>query len=86
MKVNQIKQTSNEVWQPPPPFAYKLNFDTVVFLGLEKFGIGAIIRNKKGEVMVAMFAFRLKTDNSEEDELLTAEDLWSLLWMLGLQA
>ena len=36
--------------------------------------------------MVAMSTIGLKTDNSEKDELLTAEDLWSLLWMLGLQA
>ena len=35
---------------------YKLNFDAVVFSGLERTGIGAIIRNDKGEVMAAMFA------------------------------
>ena len=47
---------------------YKLNFDDAIFSALEKSGIGAIIRNDKGEVMAGMFAIGPNT--SEEAELL----------------
>ena len=49
---------------------YKLNFDDAIFSALEKSGIGAIIRNDKGEVMAGMFAIGPKVDTSEEAELL----------------
>ena len=49
---------------------YKLNFDATIFSRLEKSGIGAIIRNDKGEVMAGMSAIRPKVDTSEEAELL----------------
>jgi len=58
------------VWQPPLPDVYKLNFDVAVFLGLERTGIGAIIRNDKGEFMATMFAIGPGAKNSEEAELL----------------
>ena len=48
---------------------YKLNFDATIFSGMEKFGIGAIIQNKKGEVMAGMSAIGPKVDTSEEAEL-----------------
>lgn len=37
---------------------------------MEKFGIGAIIRNEKGKVMVGMTAIGPKVDTSEEAKLL----------------
>ena len=49
---------------------YKLNFDAAIFSGLEKSGIGVIIKNDKGEVMVGMSAIGPKVDTSEEAELL----------------
>nr|XP_023901140.1 uncharacterized protein LOC112012993 [Quercus suber] len=49
---------------------YKLNFDVAIFFGLEKFGIGTIIRNDKGEVMVGMSTIGLIVDTSEEAKLL----------------
>ena len=70
LTVSWTEQLSFEVWQPPSPDVYKLNFDAAVFLGLERTGIGAIICNDKGEVMAAMFAIGLSAENSEEAELL----------------
>ena len=77
-----MEQPNGEVRQPPPPMEYKLNFDAVIFLGMEKFGINAIIRNEKGEVMAGMFAIGTKVDTSEEVEVLRVEDPLNLLWML----
>ena len=48
---------------------YKLNFDAAIFSGMEKSSIGAIIRNKKGEVMAGMFAIGSKVDTTKEAEL-----------------
>ena len=70
LTVSWTEQLSSEVWQPPSPDVYKLNFDAVVFSGLERTGIGAVIRNDKGEVMAAMFAIGPSAENSEEVELL----------------
>ncbi|KAL0009321.1 hypothetical protein SO802_010823 [Lithocarpus litseifolius] len=64
------EQLIGDSWQPPPAMEYKLNFDAAIFLGLEKSGIGAIIRNDKGEVMAGMSAIGPKVDTSEEAELL----------------
>ena len=64
------EQTMGDAWQLPPSMEYKLNFDASIFSRLEKLGIGAIIRNDKGEVMVGMFAIGSKVDTSEEAELL----------------
>ena len=65
-----MEQPSSEVWQPPPPSAYKLNFDAAVFLGLERSGFGVIVRNDKGEVTVAMTTSGPKVNTSEEAKLL----------------
>uniref|UniRef100_A0A7N2M257 RNase H type-1 domain-containing protein n=1 Tax=Quercus lobata TaxID=97700 RepID=A0A7N2M257_QUELO len=42
---------SRNVWQPPPPDVYKLNFDAAIFSDLKCSGFGAIIRNTTGEVV-----------------------------------
>ena len=49
---------------------YKLNFDTTIFSGMEKSGIGSIIKNDKGEVMAGMSAIGSKVDIGKEAELL----------------
>ena len=49
---------------------YKLNFDALVFSGLDRTEFGAMIRNDKGEVMVVMSAKGPSVFCSEEAELL----------------
>ncbi|XP_023881417.1 uncharacterized protein LOC111993828 [Quercus suber] len=61
---------SMEAWEPPPESAFKLNFDAEVFSEVNRAGVGAIIRNYKGEVMVAMSARVPAVHSSEEGELL----------------
>ena len=69
--VVQPRQKPNgEIWQPPPLEVYKLNYDAALFSDLGKIGVGAVIRNEKGEVMVAMTACGLAVQASEEAELL----------------
>ena len=46
----------DSVWHPPPNSVFKLNFDAAVFSELSCSGVGAMIRNEKGEVMAAMSA------------------------------
>ena len=64
------EQLIGDAWQSPPSTEYKLNFDAAIFSGLEKSGIGDIIKNDKGEVVANMFAIGPKVDTSEKAELL----------------
>nr|XP_023880678.1 uncharacterized protein LOC111993059 [Quercus suber] len=59
-----------QAWQPPPCLQYKLNFDGAVFDSGDSSGYGAIIRNEKGEVMVAISAKEGAVSDSEEVEAL----------------
>ena len=47
---------SVRAWQPPLPPVLKLNFDAAIFEDLNCSGVGAIIRNDKGEAMASMSA------------------------------
>ena len=67
------QQQSEDVWQPPSHSEYKLNFDSAIFSGLDKSGFGAIIRNNKGEVMVAMSVSGPRVSTSDEAELLASK-------------
>ena len=51
-----ISCLGDSIWHPPLDSAFKLNFDAVVFFDLSCSGVGAMIRNEKGEVMAAMSA------------------------------
>ena len=41
-------------WNPPPLNSYKTNFDGAMFNESNEVGIGVVIRNCKGEIMVAL--------------------------------
>ena len=44
---SQGGQASWDIWQPPPPPTFKLNFDAALCSALNSSGFGAIIRNEK---------------------------------------
>ena len=57
-------------WVAPSDPTYKLNFDAAIFNELNCFGVGAIIRNGKGEVMAAMSTKGPLVEDNEEAKLL----------------
>ncbi|KAK9994242.1 hypothetical protein SO802_023945 [Lithocarpus litseifolius] len=59
-----------QAWQPPLCLLYKLNSDGAMFNGGDSSGYGAVIRNDKGEVMVAVSAKGGAVSDSEEVEAL----------------
>ena len=52
---------------------YKLNFNAAIFSRMDKSGIGAIIRNERGEVMVGMSTIGSTVETNEEAELLACQ-------------
>ncbi|KAI9185454.1 hypothetical protein LWI28_007382 [Acer negundo] len=46
--------SANVAWCPPPPGQLKLNTDVAVFQGRDVFGVGAVIRNSEGGVVLAL--------------------------------
>ena len=61
---------SVRAWQPPLSPVFKLNFDAAIFEDLSCSGVGAIIRNDKGEAMASMSARGPPVYDSEEAEIL----------------
>ena len=74
-----------QVWQPPPCLQYKLNFDRAVFDGGDYSGYGVVIRNEKGEVMVAMSAKGGAISDSEEVEALACRKALEVAVDTGLR-
>ena len=70
LAVQPRQQPNAEIWQPPPPEAYKLNYDAALFSNLGRIGVGAVIRNEKGEAMAALTACGPAVQTNEEAELL----------------
>ena len=65
-----VVQSSRDVWKPPPQSVFKLNLDAAIFMELDRYGFGAIIRNDKREAMTAMSAKGPAVSSSDEAEML----------------
>ncbi|XP_023873342.2 uncharacterized protein LOC111985933 [Quercus suber] len=72
-------------WIPPSGLAYKLNFDAAVFAGINASGVGTIIRNAMGEVMVALSARGLSVMDSEEAEVLACRRAMEFAMEIGFR-
>ena len=70
LSVASMVHSISEVWKPPPLSVFKLNFDAAIFSKIHMSWFRAIIRNDKGEVMVAMAAKGPSVSSSDEVELL----------------
>ncbi|KAG2689699.1 hypothetical protein I3760_09G151600 [Carya illinoinensis] len=65
-----------ECWQAPPSGFCKLNVDTALFFYLKKAGVGVVLRDGKGEVIMAV--------SKAEDELHDPESVELLAMSWGL--
>ncbi|XP_075674966.1 uncharacterized protein LOC142644186 [Castanea sativa] len=64
------RDMGGNVWCPPPPPFFKLNFDATIFRERCWFGFRVVIRNEQGEVMVALSTIGPPISSSEEAETL----------------
>ena len=61
---------SVQLWEPPVGLIYKVNVDVAVFAEINTSGIGVVVRNERGEVMVSLVAEGPLMQDSEEVEVL----------------
>ena len=64
-----VRQSSVNMWHPPPASIFKLNFNAAIFADLNSSGFGAIIRNERDEVMVAMSVKGPPVNDGEEAKI-----------------
>ena len=62
----------SQQWQPLIGLMYKLNFDAAVFNDFSASGVGVVIRNGGGQVMVVMVSRGPTVSDSEEAEVLAS--------------
>ena len=65
-----MRSVGVSTWQTPLDPIFKLNFDAAIFSDLNYLGVGAIIRNGKGEVMAAMSTKGPPVGDNKEAEIL----------------
>ena len=68
--LDPIHAPAQQTWQPPQESVFKLNFDGACFDDGAASGYGAVIRNKKGEVMAAIAERGGAVQDSEEVEVM----------------
>lgn len=73
-------------WKPPNELCFKVNFDGAIFKEERKAGVGAVIRNHKGELMVAMTNVVHHVIDSEVIEALAAVQAIDLALSTGFTA
>lgn len=90
LKANLIEKrpkegaNSSNVWQPPQAGWYKLNSDAA-FFGDKKIGLGAVMRDTVGDVMVATSCMAYGEQNVEIGESLAARHGMKIALEAGLR-
>ncbi|XXG86241.1 hypothetical protein AAC387_Pa11g1173 [Persea americana] len=64
-------------WHPPPTGVVKLNVDGVIFENVQKAGVGAVLRDEKGNVIMAL--------SKIETWVAKADDIEAVAALRGLQ-
>lgn len=57
-------------WEPPPFSCYKLNMDRVTFFDMQKTGVVFIVRDHKGQVLLAASIFESIVNENETIEVI----------------
>ena len=81
----KAKHLQRRKWQPPEPGLYKLNFDGAMFNESNEAGIGIVVQESLGLVLVAMAEKIWKPHNVESLEMLAARRAIIFAKELGLQ-
>ncbi|KAL0010086.1 hypothetical protein SO802_005194 [Lithocarpus litseifolius] len=68
LSITCTERHEGNVWRPPPPPFFKLNFDAAIIKERSMSRFGAVIRNEHGEVMAALSAMGPSVSCSEDAE------------------
>ncbi|KAF5442896.1 hypothetical protein F2P56_035506 [Juglans regia] len=67
---SRVQVLKHYKWKFPPAGWLKLNVDAVVFLEWDKAGVGAVLRDENGSILMAFSRAEISLDGSEGVELL----------------
>ena len=84
MQVRSNRSGGNR-WQAPQAGFVKVNFDGVVFVELNKSGVGVVIRDNSGAVLASCSEKLLQAYKAEETETLAARKALMFAYELGFQ-
>ncbi|XXG80166.1 hypothetical protein AAC387_Pa09g1097 [Persea americana] len=59
-------------WKPPPSGVFKLNMDGAMFAKIQKAGVGAIVKDEAGNVIMAMSKLESGVDSADDIEAIAA--------------
>ncbi|KAL0017269.1 hypothetical protein SO802_004338 [Lithocarpus litseifolius] len=76
---------SQKLWRPPPRECFKTNYDGAMFDESDEAGLGVVIRNSEGQVMVALSEKIKKPPSVVALELLAARRAAALVSETGFQ-
>ncbi|XXG80046.1 hypothetical protein AAC387_Pa09g0995 [Persea americana] len=73
-------------WKPPPSSIFKLNVDGAVFAKIQKAGVGAIFRDKVGNVIMAMTKLESGVDSADDIEAIAALKALQMVLHIGVSS
>lgn len=84
-KVSRGRSTVKKKWSPPILDSFQTNFDGAMFNESDNAGIGVVILNSAGKVMVALSEKRQEPPSVMTCELLAARRLVQFIIKMGFQ-